>query len=60
MKGVYYLKILTAGLCLGATLLTGCGEKITLDNSELKLHSGSVIGPIDYEDLDRYVKIVTF
>lgn len=54
------LKVVAAGLCLGATLLTGCSDKIPYISSDLTIEDNKVEGNISYEDLDRYVEIIKF
>lgn len=55
------LKVLGAGLCLGAVLLTGCGEdRISVGNSDIILEDGKTAGSISYEDIDKCVRIVSF
>lgn len=60
-NGIKNLKVLGASLCLSAVLLTGCGEeKIPIGNSNIILEEGKTTGSISYEDIDKWVKIVTF
>lgn len=54
------LKVVAAGLCLGATLLTGCSDKIPYIDSKLMIEDNKVVGNITYEDLDKYVEIIKF
>ena len=54
------LKVIAAGLCLGATLLTGCSNKISYIDSKLTIKNNKVEGNISYKDLDEYVEIVKF
>ena len=54
------LKVIAAGLCLGATLLTGCSDKIPYIDSKLTIKNNKVEGNISYKDLDKYVEIVNF
>ena len=54
------LKVVAAGLCLGATLLTGCSNKIPYIDSKLMIEDNKVVGNITYEDLDKYVEIIKF
>lgn len=54
------LKVVAAGLCLGATLLTGCSNKIPYIDSKLMIGNNKVVGNITYEDLDKYVEIIKF
>jgi len=66
MRGVKNLKVMAAGLCLGVTLLTGCGkDRVTfIDGTSnpitLVLEEGKTSGMISYGDLCEHVKIVTF
>lgn len=55
------LKVLGASFCLGAVLLTGCGEdRIPVGKSDIILEEGKTTGSISYEDIDNWVKIVSF
>lgn len=54
------LKVVAAGLCLGATLLTGCSNKILHISSDLTIEDNKVVGNISYQDLDKYVEIIKF
>lgn len=54
------LKVVAAGLCLGATLLTGCSNKIPHISSDLTIEDNKVEGNISYQDLDKYVEIIKF
>lgn len=54
------LKVVAASLCLGATLLTGCGDKIPYIGSDLTIEDNKVKGNITYKDLDNYVEIIKF
>lgn len=54
------LKVVAAGLCLGATLLTGCSNKIPYISSDLTIEGNKVEGNISYHDLDKYVEIIKF
>ena len=54
------LKVVAAGLCLGATLLTGCSNKIPHISSDLTIEDNKVEGNISYQDLDKYAEIIKF
>lgn len=57
------LKVVAASLCLGTTLLTGCGEaKVTVGNSVLTYNSenSQIEGTITFENLCNYGKVVVF
>ena len=54
------LKVMAASLCLGATLLTGCGNKIPNISSKLTIEDNKLEGSISYEDLDEHVEIISF
>ena len=54
------LKVMAASLCLGATLLTGCGNKIPNISSKLTVENNKLEGNISYEDLDEHVEIISF
>lgn len=54
------LKVVAAGLCLGATLLTGCSNKIPHISSDLTIEDNKVEGNISYKDLDKYAEIIKF
>ena len=54
------LKVVAAGLCLGATLLTGCSNKIPHISSNLTIEDNKVEGNISYQDLDKYAEIIKF
>ena len=53
------LKVVAASLCLGATLLTGCGDKIPYI-SDLTIEDNKLEGNISYADLDKHAEIVSF
>lgn len=60
-NGIRNLKVLGASLCLSAVLLTGCGEtRIQVGKSDIILEEGKTTGSISYEDIDEWVKIVSF
>ena len=60
-NGVKNLKVFGASLCLSAVLLTGCGEtRLPVGNSDIVVEEGKTTGTISYEDVDKYIKIVTF
>lgn len=60
-KQVKNLKVLGASLCLGATLLTGCGkEKISIGSSDIIIEEGKSQGTIFYTDLEQNIRIVHF
>lgn len=55
------LKVVAASLCLGVTLLTGCGEEtVSFGNSKIVYNSETkkMCGTITFEDLNKYVKVV--
>lgn len=54
------LKVMAASLCLGATLLTGCGNKIPNISSKLTIEDNKLEGSISYEDLDEHVEMISF
>lgn len=54
------LKVVAACLCLGATLLTGCSNKIPHISSDLTIEDNKVEGNISYQDLDKYAEIIKF
>lgn len=54
------LKVVAASLCLGATLLTGCGDRIPYIGSNLTIEDNKVKGNISYADLDKHAEIVSF
>lgn len=67
MLGVKNLKVAAASLCLGVTLLIGCGgsndnlNEIVIDGREvvvLNYESEIPTGIISYDNVDKYVKVV--
>lgn len=54
------LRVMAASLCLGATLLTGCGNKIPDISSKLTVENNKLEGNISYGDLDNHVEIISF
>lgn len=55
------LKIVGAGLCLGAVLLVGCGDVNTpLTNSDVVIEDGKMMGIVSYKDLSNFGKVVIF
>lgn len=60
-SGIKNLKVLGASLCLGAVLLTGCREtRISVGDSDIILEEGKTTGSISYENVDKWVKIISF
>lgn len=66
MSEVKNLKVVAAGLCLGVTLLTGCGDnpnEIVIGGVSkdviLNYESEIPTGTFTYDKLNEYVKIVT-
>lgn len=58
-KNIKKLKVLSAGLCLGTTLLTGCGNKEHFGTSTISYENEIPEGKIKYNDLSNCLKIVT-
>ena len=62
MRKIRNLKVVTAGLCLGVTLLTGCNENsVKIGNSKIIYdnENDKVEGSITFEDLNKYAKVVS-
>lgn len=63
MLGVKNLRVLAAGLCLGVTLLSGCGgnkNTVTIGDSKIvyNYENNQITGSITFEDLNSYGKVV--
>lgn len=58
-RNIKKLKLLSASLCLGAALLTGCGNKQYFGSSKISYESETPEGKIKYDDLSNCLKIVT-
>lgn len=58
-KNIKKLRILSAGLCLSAALLTGCDDKEKFCPSEINYEDENPVGKIKYEDLSNCGRIVT-
>ena len=61
MKNIKNLKIVGLGLCLNASLLTGCNSlPFGTGMGIIYYESGEIEGKLSYQDVDNHVKIVTF
>ena len=60
MSGIKNLKVITAGLCFGAMILSGCNNKVVVGNSKIVYDSENdeIAGNITFEDLNKYGKVV--
>lgn len=58
-KNFKKLKVLSIGLCVGTTLLTGCNNKEHFGTSTISYESKIPQGKIKYDDLSNHLKIVT-
>lgn len=58
-RNIKRLKLLSASLCLGTALLTGCGNKQYFGSSKISYENETPEGKIKYNDLSNCLKIVT-